>query len=517
MISGLKQIAKNIALLSIASMTSLFLGLLRGSIVAARFGTGRMYDAFLIAATIADTITYFASKGFVTFVPIFSQELNEKGEEMAWEAGSRILSAWILLVVAVIGGGYLLLPWIVPLIAPGFNENDLKVTLHLSKILIVAGLFTALTTLATFLSHSYQKFFFPSMGAVISNIVIIVGLVIFVKMGINDLAAIMVVGAFASLLVQATAFQKMVRFFRFRLDTKHPAVRNTLRLSLPIYVGRIGTMIDALINRSFSSMLSAGSLSALSYGVMIAELPITVVAEPILYVFYPIFSKNTADKNIFSAEFSRALKMSSVIIPMSVGLIVLSTPIVRLLFERGAFTHESTALTAGTLSLLAIGLQAEAWSVISASALMANQDTKTPISIGLIRVLVVVVLNYILIKPFGIAGLALATSLANCVKLALFISVLRRRRITFDWGDMIVYVLKVLIASIVMGGVVQISALYLESALLPAISFLNQLSLVIITIGIGIFVFSVMAWLLKLKEAFFFYNLLREKVRKLAF
>lgn len=488
------KVFKNILIMSASSTASLLLGLVKNSIVASRFGTSRLFDAYVMAMTLAEAVFYLASKGFVSFVPIFTNALKEN-EETAWETGNRLISAWVVLLSCATVLAVIFFPYLLPVVAPGFDLETIELTSKILGIVLWGWLFLGLGTMITQLAYVYHLFSIPSISSITNNIVIIICLLLFVKMGILGLAWAVLIGAFIQVLIQSLFLRKLLFHFKFILDFKNPSVRQAITLSIPLYLAHSGVLLDKFISQAFASTLSEGTVSAFAYGRMLSDIPMSIFGLSIGQVFYPIFSEYANDHDPLIKNFSGALKRATLLIPMTVGIFILSMPIVRILLGRGTFTPESTALTSVALSWLVLGLPAEGWNFMYATVFMAKQDTKTPLIVGLVKLLAIVVLSFFLIGPFGIVGLAVATSLSGYVKVLLYSYMLHKKSIFLPWKDIGLFSLKVTIASLVMGGVVYGIEQSLGNA---SVSVIRQLFTLSVSVGFGVVVFGLFVWLLKL-------------------
>jgi putative peptidoglycan lipid II flippase len=221
--------------------------------------------------------------------------------------------------------------------------------------------------------------------------------------------------------------------------------------------------INILVGTLLASLLPEGSVSYLYYADRLVQFPLGVFAIALATAVLPSLSRQaaTGDMEGLQASFSYALRLVFFIsIPAMTGLIILREPIVQLLFQRGAFDHDTTRLTAEALLYYAIGLWAFSGVRIVVATFYALQDTKTPVKIAVISLLVNIALSVLLMGPMRHAGLALATSLSSAVNLVLLICALKNRLGRIGARDMLLSVLKSTASAAVMGGVIALVALW---------------------------------------------------------
>jgi putative peptidoglycan lipid II flippase len=515
--TSLSDILKNTSFTAVAAFIGIILGLIKNAFIAARYGTGLVYDAFLIAANLPLMIMGFALNGATNLVPILAAELKDKPEEEAWDIGSRMLSFWIILVLLFTMVALFLVPLLVHMLAPGFSDEQRALAHHISYIILWSAVFSGFAALATLISYTYHEFTTPALSGIVNNMVIIAVLASFATHRIDVLAVAVVLGSVAQLLIQYKALAKVKCFFRFRIGFRHPVIRRVIQLSVPQYIGQGGVALSTAIDRGFASLLPSGAVSAISYGLMVAEIPITVFISAISRVYYPIFSHHANDQPRFQDNVRTAANMIILIIfPISLGLIALGTPIIRLLFERGEFTAESTALTVSSLTFLAIGLLGEGLNAIGVNAYFARQNTVTPMTAGLVRTAVLIALNFLLVHPMGISGLALSTSIASYVKLGVLIFFMRRKIGVNPQHALSGNVVKVGFASLLMAAAVAIFSHHLASYW-PAPSLRQQIIFVGSSVMVGASMYVGLLFLLGVKEVSTAYAFMLEWINEKRF
>jgi putative peptidoglycan lipid II flippase len=269
------------------------------------------------------------------------------------------------------------------------------------------------------------------------NLGIIAGAVLLAPtMGVRGLAVGVVAGAVGHLFVQIPGLVRQGMRYTLILGLRDPGVHEVGRLMLPRAVGLAAVQVNFLVNTILASGLVAGSLSALNYAWLLMLLPQGVFAQAVATAAFPTFSAQAArgERDAMRSTLSATLRaVLYLALPAAVGLIVLREPLVELVFQRGAFTGQSTQMVAWALGLFALGLPAHSVVEIVVRAFYAMHDTRTPVAVGIGAMGLNVVLSLAFIAAFqaagwmALGGLALSNSLATTLEMAVLVAILRRR------------------------------------------------------------------------------------------
>jgi len=421
----------------LATGLSRFLGMIRVVLIAYLFGTSGALDAFWMALIVPTMVAYLLTTGTVNFIPIFSRELVQGGERRAWEFGNPILSFYLVLILVGTVVAFFLSPALVRVISPGFEPEAHRLATQLTYIMMGMALFVALAELATTVLHSYQLFTFPALGGIVNNVFLLISVaLLYSRWGIFALATGLVAGAMGQVLIQLPGLLKVVRPYRWQWNLRHPALKRWWHLTYPLYIGKAGAYLNNCIDKIFASTLPQGSVSALSYGFILAELPATTLSLPLLKALFPLMSRQFGQKDPTSGKQTLSESLAAitfVIAPVAVLLLVLGRPLIQILLERGIFGSESTDLTTTATFFYAIGLPAFALNDAFVGAFNATHNNLLPMKIGLIRMGINILLNALFIRILGIGGLALATSLSAYFKLGLLIYFFQRQYGALPW------------------------------------------------------------------------------------
>ena len=449
------KIVRDILFTSSGTFLSLILAIAKNALIAARFGTGAVYDAFMIASNIPQIITGFSITGAHNLVPIITKELKLKSEKDAWDTINRVLGFWILIVLIATTGSFLIIQFMIHILAPGFSKPELALSNHFASILIWSSIFSAFSSLAIILSNSYQDFTLSAFVGLINNTVIFL-IILFCASNKHEdvLPWAILIGSIAQLLIQYRMMGKMRLFFRFRFRFNDPLFKKIIKLAIPQYIGHSGATLGIAVDRAFASMLSTGSVAAISYALTIYEMPITIFVIAVNRIYYPIFSRNEDDPELFAKHIRQAIHfVSFIVFPLSAYILVMGHPLTQILFQRGNFSEYSTAVTASVLFFFSMGMAVEGFNSLYLSIFNSKQDTFAPMAAGLGRVFIQTAGNFLLVPRLGIIGIALSTSIALYIKV-IFFMVLAEKRLKLKILHIFdLELMKIFLSSLAVGGV----------------------------------------------------------------
>jgi putative peptidoglycan lipid II flippase len=458
-----RTIAKAAGIVGGATLLSRVFGFIRDMIVAQFFGAGMATDAFFVAFRIPNLLRRLVGEGALTasFIPVYTEYITrrppEEGEGLI-NAAFSVLAVGLLLITSF---GILLAPWIVKIMAYGFSQEPEKFTLtvYLTRLMFPYIFFIGLVALAMGVLNSRKHFLAPALAPVLLNLSIIICVLVFSPVfsePISSLALGVVLGGVAQLAFQWPFLRRQGIAWEFLFRPSHPGVKRIASLMAPSILGLAVTQLNVLVNTFLASYLPEGSVSFLYYADRLLEFPMGIFAIAVATAVLPVMSEHAAQNNLGKLRETLSFSLRLVFfvtIPAMIGLIVLGQPILNLLFQRGAFTAHSTAMTTQALLYYSVGLAGFAGVRIVVPTFYSLQDTKTPVKIAFVALLANAFLGAILMHPLKHGGLALATSLAAGLNFALLIFFLRKKMGRIGLGQIFRSFLKSLGASILMGTV----------------------------------------------------------------
>jgi putative peptidoglycan lipid II flippase len=454
--SANKQIARAAGTVMFAIVLGQLAGLARSIIVAHAFGASPELDAFFAANRVSETLFLLVAGGALgsAFIPTFTGLLAKNETASAWRLASSLANAVTLTLTLLAVLSAIFAPQIVRYtVGRGFVDDPALFTLTVSllRIQLISAVLFGLGGLVVGILNAHQVFLVPALTPAMYQLGIIFGaLVLAPTMGIYGLAWGVVIGAAFYLLLQLPSLFKLVRADSevSRLRSKvgrlwtpwnpklDPIVRHVLLLMGPRLLGVAVVQLNFWVNISLASEMTFGSVSGLTYGFSLMLMAQAAIAQSVAIAAMPTFSAQHALGQRDEMRTSLAASLRGVIflaLPASLGLILLRQPLVAVLYQRGEFTAQSTELVAWALLWYAAGLVGHSIMEVLTRAFYAQHDTKTPVIIGTVAMLLNVAFSIGFAKVFAqigwlpLGGLALANSLATALEAAALFIVMRKR------------------------------------------------------------------------------------------
>ncbi len=431
------SLIRNAGVIGAATLLSRILGFVRDMVTASYLGTSIYADAFFVAFRIPNLLRRLFGEGSLTaaFVPVFSTYLTAGKRLEAREIAQTAMTLTALCLTIVTLLGIIFSPLIISLIAPGFEATPEKyeLTVFLNRLMFPYILLISLVALAMGILNADNHFLTPALAPVLLNLCMI-GAALSLSRILGNAALALAIGVLAGglaqLLLQFPVLKKHGFPWRPRFKFRHPAIKRVVVLMGPSLLGLAITQITIFFNTLLASYLVDGSISYLYFADRLIQFPLGIFAVALGTAVLPALSRSAAEKDWqdFSSTFSLALRLLMFItLPAMAGLIVLSKPIVFLLFERGYFGAHSTSMVSQTIIAYATGLWAYAGLRIIVPAFHSLQDTKTPVKVGAIALVANLICALVLMQLLQHLGLALATAISSAVNCLLLLTILKRR------------------------------------------------------------------------------------------
>lgn len=436
-----------------AALASRLVGILRDRVLASTFGAGDVLDAYYAAFRVPDFLYNLVILGALSaaFIPVFTEYL-EKEKNEAWRLAERVLSV----VGAVMGVACIILffaaPLLVPFTVPGFTGEKLALTTSLTRVMLLATFFLALSAVMGGVLQATRRFFAFSLAPVFYNVGIILGVILLVpNIGEMGLAWGVVIGAALHLAVQASVALRIGLQRVPAPSIRHPGVRRILALMAPRSMGLAVTQINMVVILAIASTLAVGSVTVLNLATNLQTVPVGIIAISFAVAAFPSLSRAAASKD--KTEFKQVLgsttrKIIFLIIPATVAFLILRAQIVRLILGEGSFDWDDTIRTANVLGIMASSLLAQSLVPLLARAFYALQDTWTPLWIGIATEAANLILALALREQFGILGLATAFSVAAWVSVFLMWARLRQKQGSLGTREVVDSTIRTLIAAL---------------------------------------------------------------------
>ncbi|HET9389986.1 MAG TPA: murein biosynthesis integral membrane protein MurJ [Steroidobacteraceae bacterium] len=467
---------KAAGIVGLAVLCSRILGLAREQIFAALFGGGRLMDAFTIAFRIPNLLRDLFAEGALStsFVTTFSKTITTQGDAAAWRLANKVATLTAITLSAITLIGIVSAPWLVSVLAPGFEGDKAALTVTLTRIMYPFILLVSLAALVMGMLNSKEVFGVPAMASSFFNLgSIIAGVSLgfwldphFGARALLGTAIGTLIGGALQLGVQLPAVRRLGYAFHPDYRWRDPGVRAILRLMGPSVVAASTTQVNVLVNSIFASRLGDGPTFWLTIAFRLMQLPLGIFGVALGTVALPLLARMAAAGNTtaFRSELARGMRLAFLMtIPASVGLIVLAEPIISVLYQHGRFGAYETAESAGALRFYAIGLCGYAALKVLVNAFYALDHRKTPMVVSFLAVGLNLLLNWIftLHLGWGHRGLALSTACVATTNFLILYALMRQRLRFLESRAMLALVLKVAGASIVMAGICWTGSHYL--------------------------------------------------------
>jgi len=500
-----QHIIKSAGIIGFATVISRVLGFVRDIIIAKFFGTAKYAEAFVVAFRIPNMLRDLIGEGATNaaFVPVLSEYAVKKKEEF-WELANVILNLLLIALSVITIAGVLASPLIVRLIAPGFlgDPEKFAITVKLTRLMFPYILLIGLTAYTMGVLNSLKHFSMPAFGPCLLNIAIIICAIIWGE-SVMGLASGVLIGGVLQLGVQIPVLYKKGFKFSFTRKLNHPAANKIGILLLPRILGSCVYQVNLFINTilaSLSGIVGLGGVAALYYANRIFQFPLAIFGIAIAQAVLPTMSREALeiDSDKLKKTLSFSLRVINfIIVPASIGLIVMAVPITRTLFERGKFDRYSTLITADALVFYSIGLFSYSGIKVLVSCFYSLKDTLTPVKIASISLLLNVILSLVLMFPLKIGGLALSASVAGIFNFSALFYALRKKIGCLDGRRILNSFLKVTIAGMVMAFAIYICAFKI------GLNLFIVIFIAIVSYSIATFIFDVkeskefISWALK--------------------
>ena len=462
--TGYSRLFLSVFTIGSATLVSRILGFARDAVVAMILGAGVYSDAFFMAFRLPNLVRKFFSDGVLTlsFIPEFTIYRNMGDREAAFDMARSFLCILSFCGVLVVVVGILFTPGLVAGIAPGFVPYPEKYQLTVALTRIMMPYLGSIFFMAVCMGilNGMDHFAAPAVAPILFNVVILIFALVLSPLFSAPAVALawgVTLGGVIQVLLQLPfIYVQGFRFFKRSHLLNKGAVRAAKRM-LPAMVGVAGYQINVLMVTFMASCLEDGSISYLYYADRLVQFPMALFTVSVSTVIFPRLSTCVASdkKDDAAILFSRGLQaVFFLTLPAMAGLMVLSRPIVALLFFQGAFNMEAVFETASVLFFLSMGLAAFSGTRLFGTLFYAFSDIRTPFAAGLCAIAVNVILGYVLLKTMGHRGLALSLTVSAGVNLIMLLWKAGGYFTPFIRRQLMISGLKALVFSCIMYGVV---------------------------------------------------------------
>jgi len=531
-------VARATAVMALGNVASRVLGLAREMALTNLFGASHAVDAFNVAIIVPKNVYDLLIGGHVNsaLVPVLSEVVARDGQKALWQLVSVLCSLVTVALSLLVLLLELFAPQVVEVVGSGFDLRTLALATDLLRLTAPALIFLSLFAVLSGTLYALREFRWPAFaGAVFNGSIVLVTILLVPPLHITPvvtghsltwtlsrpaegiIAATLgwLVGSLAQLALQFPGMKGA--FLRLTLNWKHPAIRQLARLYAPVMFSLI---MDTLVIRTFSYNLAShtgeGSIGYMNWATTLIQFPQGLVATAISIAILPTLARQAAlvTRQAFKDTLGLGMRLTiTLILPAAAGLFVLATPIIKLLFEHGAFTPYDTGVTTLALRLYLIGLPFAALDLLLVYAFYARQDTLTPALIGLLSLTVYMVIAVVLLPGYGLFSLMIADSAKHIVHSTVSAYLLMRRMEGFGGQRLFVTTAKTAAASLAMALVAALITAPLAAWTAPR-GLMGEILLVSLTGGLSLAVFALLAAILRIEELRWLAGMMRRRLRR---
>lgn len=455
-------IIKSTTIISSGTLSSRILGFIRDIVIAKLLGTASAADSFFVAFRIPNLFRDLVGEGATNsaLVPVFSEYEAKQDKKELWQFISVFLVLSMVVLSAITLLGIVFAPVIVRLIAPGFiiEPEKLENTIWLTRLMFPYLIFIGLTAYSMGILYTFRSFVSPAFSPCLLNLSMIIAALIAVKFHVDPilcLAVSVLIGGVAQLAVQIPPLFRNGMKLQRPKNLSHPGVRQVGRLLVPRIFGSAVYQMNVFVDTfcaSLSVIVGAGGIAAIYYANRIIQFPMGLFSVSLASAILPSMSGFAVRRDFDELKKTLAFSLENtflIMLPTMVFIMILSVPIIRIFFERGVFDAYSTQVTSLALFFYTLGLVGFGGAKIMVTTFHSLQDTRTPAVIGFVCLLINAVLNFVLMFPLKIGGIALASSVSSTVNFLILFSIMNKRLGGIDAGLMH-YFLRICLATAVM-------------------------------------------------------------------
>jgi len=512
-----RSVAQAAIVIMIMNLISRLLGFGRETVIASQFGATYLTDAYLVAYTLPYFLQAVLGMALVSsIVPVITRYLVKGQEDEAWRIASITLNWTVLFMTALTALGILGARGLVLVTAPGFAPETTDLAVFLTIIMFPSVIFMGAGMLITGILNARKSFAVAAFAPGFSSLIIIFAVLFLGDWGIEYLAWGTLVSFIGGFLIQVPVLWRIGFKYKWDWTLSHPEVKGIFLNLLPIFLGTAVNQLYLAINRFFASSLVEGSISALNYAGKLMNLPLGIFVLAVSSALFPTLSEQAVknDRAALAKTLLKGLRMVLLItIPAAAGLIALRVPVVKLLFERGAFDAAATRMTADALFYFSLGMFANAANMVITRAYYALGDVKTPLYMGLLSIGVNILASLGLSPMLGHSGLALANTLASVFVFVTMYWLLARHLPSLYLASLLRSSGKALVAAILCALAAGFGFAFLSGAL-PLAGTKGLLVAVMGGVVVGVAVYGLMVLLLREEETLEFLRVLGKKRRK---
>ncbi len=497
-------------------------GFLREMLVPSLIGVNKVADAYTLAFKVTGLMYDLLVGGAISaaLIPILSGYIAKKDEENGWKAVGTFINVSMVAMVFVCFAGIFFAPQLVTIMAQNSDNVDIPLAVGLTRILFPSVAFLMMAGLSTGVLNSYQRFAAAAYGPTLYNLGSALSIFIFAKSkwGVKGIAFGVMTSAFVYFVFQFSFAYRNFKLYRPKFYLKHEGFRRLFKLAVPSLMSSAVVQINALITSSFALQFFPGSLTALNTADRTWQMPYGVFAQGMGIAMLPSLSSYLAVGKVEEYKDTLIKGLKTVLlmtVPAGVGFIVLREPVMRTMFKiTSEFNEDTVRLTGSILMFFSIALLSQSIVTILNRAFYANNDTKTPLIIGVSTIILNLILSVVFMRytSLGVSGMALSYSTVSAVNAVLLLTMLNVRMKGMHLRKLFRFLVQIVPASVIMG-----IALYFLNLIIPddTSSKMTQIINLMFEVTVGVVVYFTVVLLLKVEEAERYKNMFLARIKKI--
>ncbi len=488
-----QRISSAALIVAFFSLISRLFGLWRDRLLAGQFGASRTLDIYFAAFKVPDLVYNLLIVGAISsaFIPIFYERLTKDKNE-AWQFAANVLNVLIFALIIFSAVLMIFAPQLINLVAPGFDSASKELAIKISRILFLSPLLLGISAFAAALLQAFSKFLITALAPIFYNLGIIFGIVYLTpRYGIWGLAHGVIIGALLHFLIQVPALAGTGFRLRALLNFKESGLIKMAKLWLPRTLSLLAFQINGVFLTAIASILATGSIAIFHFADNLRWVPIGIVGIAFSTAAFPAMSLSYAQgkKDLFLKRFSLAVKQAMfIVIPLSLFIFALRAQIIGIVLRTGNFSVQDARLTAAMLGIFAFGIFAAALFPIFTRAFFAFQNTRTPVIINVVSMVINIVLAVVFVWFFskytsvsGILGLPLSVVISSIINVIWHWIDLKKHVGDFGINGIKKSFLKILVA-----GAIAVAFIYLGLYIFSFIfNMTGVIGLLLATLGAG--------------------------------
>lgn len=443
-------------ILMILTVISKIFGFVRESVMAAYIGAGEIKSIYTTAMTIPNVLTGIIVTGILSaYIPIYNKALNEKGEERAKEFTSNLINILMIYGAVAVAIVIIFAEPLSKLLSPKLSGDSLNIAIDFTRIMSLSILaYLSFSVVRGYLNIK-GNFVEQAATGFILNIIIIISTIFSGKI---ENPYILIIGTLLAQILQFIRFPFVSKKLGYNhkkiIDFKDPYVKSLMIIMLPIIFSSAADQLSILVDNSMASaFFGVASISKIFYAKTMLNFIMGVVTMTVATVSFPEIARlgQAGDTDEMKKSVSSAIITTMLlVIPATFGMMALSSPIIKLAFERNAFTSEDTGIVSSLMVAYGPFIIFTSFLKIFSNAFYSVGDSKTPVKIILVQQAVNIVLNFILIKFFGLNGLAIATAISTAIGAIIIFIAFKNKFGSISYKTSINSIIKVTISSLIM-------------------------------------------------------------------